>query len=72
MVVAYPNSLQSEYAHWLSVAMGMDISEDIVKEAMERLKITHKHIKKIAIEQDPVRCVSVDCRVRSFACFILS
>lgn len=59
VTVAYPNALKRDYARWLSGAMSVIISEDMVGDTMERLKITHKHIKKVAIEQDPLRCVTV-------------
>ena len=68
--VAYPNALHRNYAAWLSAVMGQAISEDMVADAMERLSITRKHIRKIAVEQDPFRCV-LSVRIRLYSVLIV-
>lgn len=71
-IVAWPNAIHSQYAAWLSSALQQNVSETMVDDAMQKLRITHKHIHKIAAEQDPVRCVPL-CVCRSCCvCALLS
>jgi hypothetical protein len=65
--VAFPNLLHRTYADCLSRLLGKPVSEDMVAEAFERLKVTRKHIHKIAVEQDPIRCAR--CKLPSQIAF---
>lgn len=61
-LVAYPNVTKAKYAYWVGGALGQPVSEEMIGDALNRMRVTRKHIHKTAVEQDPLR----------FACFCIA
>jgi transposase len=54
-LVAYPNVTKAKYAYWVGGALGQPVSEEMIGDALNRMRVTRKHIHKTAVEQDPLR-----------------